>query len=130
MLPLAEEILRRVYGEAERKYAVRWRRPSESVLKREYKVEIELKGQDHLFDSLGDFLDRVRDGEVVSLSKSMDRNISYRSRTSTREQLLGLIRSYRSYPEFRNEKTVGELYDIIGGVETWTDGHASRYSIL
>jgi hypothetical protein len=28
--------------------------------------------------------------------------------------LLNLIRSYRSYPEFRNEQTIDNLYSLIG----------------
>jgi hypothetical protein len=43
----------------------------------------------------------------------MDSRISYRSGTQSYEELLNLIKGYRSYPEFRNEKTLKGLYDAF-----------------
>lgn len=96
-----------------------WIRPSEENLAHEYKVEIEIKGN-NFFHSLQEFLKAAEEGEVVELTEEMDRKIAYRSHTRTKTQLLNLIRSYRSYPEFRNEKTIETLYERIGNEETMT----------
>ena len=94
----------------------RWRMPSLDKLKLEYKVEHELKGN-HFFDSEEDFLDAVENGRIVEVSDEdmddviSDYRISYRSRTSSKDDLLDLIRGYRSYPQFRNEQTVEAIYD-------------------
>ena len=111
---------------------VKWVRPDDKRVKLEYKVEVENRRLTHLFDGFDDFKRRVDGGEVVSLSESEDRKMDYRSRTVDKEDLLGLISNYRSYPEFRNEQTVQHLYDVIGGKESgsmdmpmvlrWPDG--------
>ena len=87
-----------------------WTVPSDDTLKREYKVEIELKGRDHLFLSEQDFIDRVKSAPIVSISASEDRMIKNRSRTRNKEELIDLVSSYRSWPEFRNMKTVDAIY--------------------
>jgi hypothetical protein len=87
-----------------------WKLPSLEQLMLEYKVEHTLKGND-FWNSEEDFLDAVENGEIISISKEEDRNISYRSRTRSKEDLLSLIRSYRSYPQFRNEKTIEKIYE-------------------
>lgn len=87
-----------------------WVVPSDDTLKREYKVEIELKGRDHLFLSEQDFIDRVKSAPIVSISASEDRMIKNRSRTRNKEELIDLVSSYRSWPEFRNMKTVDAIY--------------------
>ena len=96
-----------------------WIRPSDENLVHEYKVEIEIKGN-NFFHSLQEFLKAAEEGEVVELTKEMDSKIAYRSHTRSKTQLLNLIRSYRSYPEFRNEKTIETLYERIGNEETMT----------
>lgn len=93
-----------------------WKIPSLEKLKLEYKVEHELKGN-NFFDSEEEFLDAVDNGNVVEIAYEdmentiSDRRISYRSRTRTKDELLSLIRGYRSYPQFRNEETVEAIYD-------------------
>lgn len=87
-----------------------WKLPSLEQLMLEYKVEHTLKGND-FWDSEEDFLEAVENGEIISISKEEDRNISYRSRTRSKEDLLSLIRGYRSYPQFRNEKTIEKIYE-------------------
>ncbi|MGA1049105.1 MAG: hypothetical protein ACO3UU_13940, partial [Minisyncoccia bacterium] len=37
--------------------------------------------------------------------------IAYRSGTESKEELLDLIKSYRSYPKYRNEKTLENMYN-------------------
>ena len=93
---------------------VRWVIPDIKTLKREYKVEVELKGLDYLFDGEDDFLDRVSRGKIIQLTKSFDKKIAYRSRTATKKKLVGLVSTYRSWPKYRNMDTVNNLYNIIG----------------
>lgn len=90
-----------------------WTKPSEADLKHEYFVEIELKGN-NFFDSEEAFLQAASEGDVLELDGVTDAYIGYRSHTRSKEQLLNLIRSYRSYPEFRNEQTIANLYERIG----------------
>jgi len=93
-----------------------WKIPTVEKLKLEYKVEHELKGN-NFFDSEEDFLNAVENANVSEVTKNgventiSDRLINYRSDTSSKDELMRLIRSYRSYPQFRNEKTVEEIYE-------------------
>lgn len=91
----------------------KWVKPSLQEIKKEYKIEYTIKPLRNtgIFPTEKDFIDAVNDAEVVHVTDSMDRKIYYRSRTSDREELLGLIRGYASYPEFRNEDTVDNLYN-------------------
>lgn len=87
-----------------------WRIPSLNQLRLEYKIEDVIKGN-HFFNSEDDFLRAIQDAEIITISQKKDAGISYRSGTTNKEDLLDLIRSYRSYPEFRNEKTIEAIYD-------------------
>jgi hypothetical protein len=60
---------------------------------------------------LEDFERAVKDGEIVSLTKSLDSMVDNRSRTKNMKQLTSLLKSYRSWPEFRNEKTTQAIVD-------------------
>ncbi len=93
-----------------------WQRPSRQALETEYHVEEELK---HLgaFSSKQEFLDAVDNAPVVEVTPEMDRDIAYRSRTTSRAQLTSLIQSYASYPQYRNEQTLDTLYERIGDGE-------------
>jgi len=96
-----------------------WIKPTEENLKHEFKVEIELKGN-NFFSSWEQFKTQADAAQVVELTAAMDRKISYRSRTKSKQQLINLIRGYRSYPEFRNEQTIENLYTRISNDETMT----------
>lgn len=96
-----------------------WVLPDEASLKQEYHVEVVLKGNAY-FNSLEEFEAACDNAEVVEVDASLDATIAYRSHTKSHNQLLNLIKSYRSYPEFRNEKTLQNLYDRISGGETMT----------
>ena len=87
-----------------------WKTPSLSQLKQEFKVEQELKGR-HFWKDEEDFLNAVKDGKILTITPSEDQNINYRSHTDSYEELLDLIKSYRSYPEYRNEETLKAIYD-------------------
>lgn len=87
-----------------------WKLPSLPQLKQEFEREHEMKGND-FWNSEDEFLDAAKSGKVVTITPEEDQNIDYRSRTTSQEDLLDLIRSYRSYPKYRNEDTIQALYD-------------------
>lgn len=104
-----------------------WIRPSTENLKQEYHVEVVLKGN-NFFDSEQQFLQAAENGQVVTVDSETDRQIAYRSHTRSKDQLLGLIRGYRSYPEFRNENTIENLYTRIGNGQSMTMPLVVRFS--
>jgi len=87
-----------------------WVMPSLSQLKQEFKIEQEMKGNE-FWDSEEEFLNAVKNGKIITITPSEDQDIDYRSGTESYEELLDLLKSYRSYPEFRNEKTLKAIYD-------------------
>jgi hypothetical protein len=87
-----------------------WKTPSLSQLKQEFKIEQEMKDNKFWKDEEA-FLNAVKNGKIVTISPSEDQDIDYRSGTTSYEELLDLIQSYKSYPEFRNEKTLKSIYD-------------------
>ena len=87
-----------------------WRMPSLSKLKQEFKIEQEMKGNEFWEDE-EDFLNAIENGNIVTITPSEDQDIDYRSGTESYDELLDLIKSYRSYPEFRNEETLKAIYD-------------------
>lgn len=104
-----------------------WTKPSTKDLKQEYHVEITLKGLKGFKDE-AQFLQAAKNGTVLTLDAATDRKIGYRSRTKSKEQLLSLIKGYRSYPEFRNEDTIENLYKRIGQGMSMTMPLVLRYS--
>ena len=86
-----------------------WVNPSVDSLKKEFKIEHEMKGHD-FFDSEKEFLEAARKAQVVTITPSEDARIAYRSRTASKKELLNLIKGYRSYPKYRNEETLENLY--------------------
>ena len=78
-----------------------WRMPSLSKLKQEFKIEQEMKGNEFWEDE-DDFLNAIKNSKITTITPSEDQDIDYRSGTESYEELLNLIQSYRSYPEFRN----------------------------
>lgn len=96
-----------------------WIKPTEENLQHEFKVEIQLKGN-KFFNSYEQFKQQADKASVVELTREIDRKISYRSHTLSKQQLINLIRGYRSYPEFRNEQTIENLYERIGAGDTMT----------
>jgi DNA-binding transcriptional regulator YhcF (GntR family) len=87
-----------------------WKTPSLPQLKQEFKVEQILKNR-HYWNSEEDFLEAVKNGKIVTITPEEDQNIDNRSYTESYDELLNLIQSYRSYPEFRNEETLQTIYD-------------------
>jgi hypothetical protein len=89
-----------------------WKIPSTSQLKQEFKIEHEMKSND-FFNDEDEFLQAVNNGKIITVTPAVDAQIEYRSRTTSREDLLGLIQMYRSYPKYRNEDTLQALYDAF-----------------
>lgn len=87
-----------------------WQIPSLSQLRLEYKVEHEFKSRDD-FKSEKDFLYAVKTGKIKKITPNFDMRIRGRSHTRDFKELLNLIKGYKSYPEFRNEKTLKKLYN-------------------
>jgi hypothetical protein len=87
-----------------------WIMPSLSQLKQEFKIEQEMKGNEFWEDE-ADFLNAIKNSKIVTITPSEDQDIDYRSGTESYDELLDLIKSYRSYPEFRNKKTLQSIYD-------------------
>lgn len=98
----------------------KWIRPSDEELEREYRVEYEKKGLSSLglFDSFEDFKKKADSAKLVTVTPALDSKIGYRSNTSDMDSLLSLIRSYKSYPKYRNEKTIEDLYNRIKSGDT------------
>jgi len=93
-----------------------WVMPKNDVLAREYKVEYELKGLGRMygnpFPTAQDFIVAANMAKRETITRAMDRQVSYRSGvSSSREEMINMLKGYRSWPEFRNEKTVDALYD-------------------
>lgn len=86
-----------------------WKMPSLSQLKQEFKIEQEMKNN-KFWKNEEDFLTAVKNGKIVTITPNEDQNIYYRSGTTSYKELLNLIQGYRSYPEFRNEKTLKDIY--------------------
>ena len=87
-----------------------WKIPSLPQLKQEFKIEQEMKGN-KFWENEEEFLNAIKNGKITTITPSEDQDIDYRSGTESYDELLDLIKSYRSYPEFRNEQTLKSIYD-------------------
>lgn len=100
-----------------------WIRPDDASIRKEYQIEYK-KHLVHalpkdIFPTEDAFLKAVKASPTVTVTPSVDRQISNRSRTPNMESLLDLIKGYRSYPQFRNEKTLKDLEKrIVDGKPT------------
>lgn len=87
-----------------------WVLPTTSKLKLEYEVEHELKGND-FFDSEKGFLKAVKNGKIINVTPQLDSKLENRKKTDSYDELLSLIKRYKSYPQYRNEFTLKKLYE-------------------
>jgi hypothetical protein len=76
----------------------------------EFTIEHEAKGHG-FWAGVEDFLEAVGAAAVETITPAEDARIAYRSRTTSREALLRLIRCYQSYPRYRNEETLDAIYE-------------------
>jgi hypothetical protein len=92
-----------------------WRNPRPEDLQHEYDIEYKNHVKNWAGDvwpSYDDFAkDAAERGQVVDLTHDVDSRVGNRSHTRNKQDLLGLIKSYRSYPQYRNEKTLDSLYN-------------------
>jgi hypothetical protein len=92
----------------------RWVFPNDKALETEYKVEY-LHHVKHdvgnIFPTFEIFVQACKKGHPLEVTEALDGRIQNRSHTGSQQELLAMISQYRSYPEFRNEKTVQNLYD-------------------
>jgi len=87
-----------------------WVRPDAEQLRLEFRVEHELKGMT-VFQDVTQFLEAARLAKPERITISKDREIEYRSRTRNKEELLNLLRGYRSWGTYRSEEKVDRIYD-------------------
>jgi hypothetical protein len=90
-----------------------WVYPDTKDLELEYRIEYVGHYADpyETYKTSEEFVDAVNNSPTERITESMDDTIGYRSHTQNYNQLLSLISSYRSYPEFRNENTLQAIYD-------------------
>jgi hypothetical protein len=90
-----------------------WVYPGRSDLELEYRIEYIGHDADpfNTFSTSDEFVNAVSNSESFKITDDIDNKIGYRSRTIDQEELLDMIKGYRSYPEFRNEKTLQAIYD-------------------
>jgi len=101
----------------EAKKQVKWMRPKIATLRQEYEIEY----KKHLVHDLGkdpfptveSFLKAAKEGIVRTITQGHDYYIRNRSHTKNMNQLLSLIKTYRSYPKYRNEFTLDAMQDKI-----------------
>jgi hypothetical protein len=87
-----------------------WRNPTPEQLMLEFKIEHELKGC-RFWADIEEFMDAARAATIKQITREADASIAYRSRTRSKSHLLQLIKSYKSYPAFRNEATLDAIYE-------------------
>jgi hypothetical protein len=100
----------------ESKEFTNWQRPTEEDLRREYRVEYQIKSDlpnwlDHRWENVDEFLAAADQATVITVTPDLDRSVEYRSRTTSPQQLRDLVSQYRSWPEFRNDNTLRAIYD-------------------
>ena len=98
------------FGNAIKFPSVNWTTPSIPTLQREFNVEQVLKNK-NFFPNQNSFLNAVKNATVQEITPEIDATIEYRSGTTTKDQLIALSKTYRSWPEYRNEETINSIYD-------------------
>jgi hypothetical protein len=88
----------------------KWKIPSNSQLKQEFKVEHELKGNT-FFESEDQFMEAIKNATVEEITPELDALIGYRSRTASKDALVNMSKGYKSWPKFRNEGTIDAIYE-------------------
>jgi hypothetical protein len=90
-----------------------WVYPNNSDLELEYRIEYIGHEADPFdtFSTSDEFIDAIDNSRSYKITQQTDNRIDYRSHTIDQDDLLDMIRTYNSYPEFRNEDTVQAIYD-------------------
>lgn len=112
---LGASVLKDVLEEIQPKEKIKydkWVLPSEDDLKREYKVEHKIKGRNE-FPTEESFLKAIKNAQPEEITPEKDKSIDYRVQTKDYDELLSLIKTFKSYPQYRNEETLKSLYKKI-----------------
>lgn len=89
-----------------------WVKPSQASIEKEYNVEYKhhiIYGFGDLWPTLDDFTHAVNNAIVKSLSKEDDFRVENRSHTKNMIDLVNLVSTYQSWPEFRNMETLTDM---------------------
>lgn len=101
----------------EAKKQVKWMRPKIATLKQEYEIEYKKHLVHELdkdvFPTVESFLKAAKEGIVRTITKGHDYYIANRSHTKNMKELLNLIKTYRSYPQYRNEDTLNAMKEAM-----------------
>ena len=94
-----------------------WVRPNVAMLKQEYEIEYKKhlvhELNKNVFPTLESFLKAAKEGMMLTITKGHDKYIDNRSNTRNMKQLLSLIKTYRSYPQYRNEDTLKAMQEAM-----------------
>lgn len=94
-----------------------WVRPKVAMLKQEYEIEYKKHLVHELdkdvFPTVESFLKAAKEGIVRTITKGHDYYIANRSHTRNMKELLNLIKTYRSYPQYRNEDTLNAMKEAM-----------------
>ena len=89
-----------------------WVKPSEQQLKQEFNIEHQLKNL-NLFNNEDEFMNAVNNAKVEEVTTFDDKFIKNRSRANTKDQIIDYSKTYRSWPKYRNEQTIDNIYNGI-----------------
>lgn len=93
-----------------------WVRPKTAAIIQEYEIEHKkhlVHEVGNVFPTVKSFLDACKKGIVREITKNHDYYIANRSHTKSMKQLLSLIKTYRSYPQYRNEDTLNAMKEAM-----------------
>jgi hypothetical protein len=97
--------------------AANWVRPNVAMLKQEYEIEYKKHLVHELnkdvFPTVESFLKAAKEGIVRKITRGHDYYIANRSHTRNMKELLSLIKTYRSYPQYRNEDTLKAMQEAM-----------------
>jgi len=89
-----------------------WSKPSKENILQEYNVEYKNHMKynfGNIFPSFKSWNEAIKSGKVKSIPKSKKGILNNFSDSISIKSLISLIKTYNSYPEFRNETTIKEL---------------------
>lgn len=91
-----------------------WQFPSHENLVHEYQREWLDKNVNKIYGdfykSAEEFILSCQFSSFETINRERDNRMANRSHTKTKEQLINMIKHFRSYPKFRNEQTIENLY--------------------
>ena len=89
-----------------KKATTNFTKPDEAYLKKEYDIEIRKKGLENLISEK----DFIKQGMNAPVEDITNLNIKNRTFNKTKEDIINQSKGYKSWPEFRNEGTIDDIY--------------------